>query len=247
MIVLSFTSTLFDRTASSLLESGPKNMNKVILLTFLVSMFLISPAFANAAGCQPIYGGGKNCTTSKDIIIDKKIQSADGNFYNSLGNDERFQENDTLNFQITITNRTKKSLKNLEIKDDLPKFISFISGPGVFDLKTNTLSLKLETLGPNETKKYIVVTRVNSVDKDKCVINYVSAVMSNIKADSNSKFCLSASQGVPLEPGATTKGGIPPMPAPNMTQTPSTGPETLALIGLIPAGLAGLILRRKTK
>lgn len=44
-----------------------------------------------------------------------------------------------------------------------------------------------------------------------------------------------------------TKGGQPVYPAPQSQVAPSTGPEALALIGLIPTGLGGLLLRRKAK
>lgn len=45
----------------------------------------------------------------------------------------------------------------------------------------------------------------------------------------------------------TTKGGLPVyQPSPN-TQSPSTGPEVLGFIGLIPAAAVGFYLRHKTK
>jgi uncharacterized repeat protein (TIGR01451 family) len=56
-------------------------------------------------------------------------------------------------------------------------------------------------------------------------------------------------KGTPVTPGATTKGGLPvvspvvPQPGQN---TPSTGPESLVLAGLLPTGALGWLLRRKT-
>lgn len=47
-------------------------------------------------------------------------------------------------------------------------------------------------------------------------------------------------------PPTSTKGGQVVHPAPNTTNNPNTGPEALALIGLIPAGVAGLWFRKKT-
>lgn len=51
---------------------------------------------------------------------------------------------------------------------------------------------------------------------------------------------------VPTTP-PTTKGGQPVyQPAPSQ-QTPGTGPETLALFGLLPTGALGYLLRKKTR
>ncbi len=44
-----------------------------------------------------------------------------------------------------------------------------------------------------------------------------------------------------------TKGGQPVYPAPQSEVAPNTGPEALALVGLIPTALGGLLLRRKAK
>lgn len=220
-------------------------MDKLILLGFSISLLFISIARVHAAGnCQPIYGGGKNCTTSKDIIIDKKIQAPDGTFSDDLGNDQRFKENDILNFQISLVNTGKNTIKNLEVKDSLPGSLIFVSGAGNFNNKTKALTIKLSEIKAGDAKKYILVTKVNSVPKDLCVVNYAMAKASNVKADDNSKFCLSAFQGESLELGQT-KGGISQMKAPKMTQTPPTGPELSLVLGLITTATAGLLLRRK--
>jgi len=52
-----------------------------------------------------------------------------------------------------------------------------------------------------------------------------------------------------VTPGSTTKGGLavasPASPQPG-ENTPSTGPEALVLAGLLPTGVLGFLLRRKT-
>ncbi len=57
--------------------------------------------------------------------------------------------------------------------------------------------------------------------------------------------------GMPLPTPTTvpsmTKGGQPVYPAPQSEVAPNTGPEALALVGLIPTALGGLLLRRKIK
>lgn len=46
---------------------------------------------------------------------------------------------------------------------------------------------------------------------------------------------------------STTKGGLPVVSPTPAGQTPETGAEALALFGLLPAGAAGMYLRRKTR
>jgi hypothetical protein len=43
-----------------------------------------------------------------------------------------------------------------------------------------------------------------------------------------------------------TKGGLPVHKPTDAKKTPATGPETIGLIGLIPAAAAGFFLRKKT-
>jgi hypothetical protein len=71
-----------------------------------------------------------------------------------------------------------------------------------------------------------------------CVVNQAKATSGKNSSSDISQVCIQNS--VP-----TTKGGLPVYPAPNMSQTPATGPEMLPLLGLIPGALGGLILRRK--
>lgn len=66
--------------------------------------------------------------------------------------------------------------------------------------------------------------------------------------------------GQPATPGTTTtkggqpavanpttsKGGLPVYPPTKATTTPETGPESIALFGLIPSAVGGMLLRRKS-
>ncbi|MCL5746958.1 MAG: hypothetical protein M1277_01605, partial [Patescibacteria group bacterium] len=43
----------------------------------------------------------------------------------------------------------------------------------------------------------------------------------------------------------TTKGGLTVLPAPKIVATPSTGPEALPLLALLPTGFIGFLIRKK--
>ena len=62
----------------------------------------------------------------------------------------------------------------------------------------------------------------------------------NQQSSDNSQFCIQK----PVL--GETKGGLKVFPAPSVTTTPPTGPEMLPLIGLIPTGVLGFILRKKS-
>lgn len=228
-------------------------MNKVLLIVLIpiVALALTFNVNASDENCKPINGGGKNCIATNKLKLDKKIQIPQGSgFADNLGDDQKFKANETLNFKITITNDTRSSVKNIEVKDILPKELTYVSGPGKFDAKTKTLTFSLSELKSKESKKYIIVTMANQIAKNACSVNYAYAQSSDAKADDNSKFCIEKSTAETAFPGTTqptTKGGLPVMPAPGLKQTPSTGPEMLPLFGLIPAGIGGLLLRRKSK
>ncbi len=223
-------------------------MKAFITISALILGLFAAGSIDGAQGCMPIYGGGKNCNTSKVLTIDKKVQSpTESGFFDNLDSNQRFRQNDVLNFQINITNVSKAPIKNLEIKDSFPSYLAFVSGPGEFDSKTKTLTIKLTELKASESRKYVLVARVSVVPRNVCLVNYVVVKTLNSEADDNSKFCLAASPSQD-QTGAeqTTKGGLPLMPSPKgISQTPSTGPELISLLGLIPAFLAGAYLRRR--
>lgn len=105
-----------------------------------------------------------------------------------------------------------------------------------------------------------------------CVVNQAIATSNGQTAQDNAHMCIQKSappvqpqpqqpqKGGPVtqpqqpaQPGVTvvpgqpvTKGGQKVFPQPQVVQTPSTGPEMLPLIGLIPTGVLGYFLRRKS-
>jgi uncharacterized repeat protein (TIGR01451 family) len=226
----------------------------LIFSLVLVSGLLVAqPSFGSygSVACQPIYGGGQTCVTTDKILIDKKVLDPNSN---TKGNAEVFVDNLTMNnskyrpdqrikFQLIVTNTSDSALSEVTVSDIFPEHITFVSGPGSYDSKSRTLTFKISGLKANESRKFVIEGKVAASGKLPsgqgivCQVNMASAVAEGKESKDNSQFCIEK---------ATTKGGLPVMDAPkNMKQTPATGPEAFALIGLIPAGLSGLILRRK--
>lgn len=234
-----------------------KTINKIFTITlFSVAVyalsFLMSPVvYANAVSCQSIYGGGQSCITAGNISIDKKVLNpASSAFVDNLGvNDPKYAPGFIVNFRLEVTNSGDTNIAKADVKDIFPQYIEFAAGPGNFDPKTKTLTFVVENLAPKETRTLGIVGKVVSIDQLPanqdvvCIINQAVATTGD-KANSqdNSQFCIE--KKATISPPPTTKGGFPVLSPVPTTSSPKTGPESLALLALIPTGITGLMLRK---
>lgn len=246
------------------------NKSLSILSTVIFALFL-STGVSLAAGenygtnkCQPIYGGGESCPTIPQIEINKTVQNPDTQAYvDNLGvSDPKYAPESTATFKVSVKNTSNKDLTNLVIKDVFPNVVEFTNGIGNYDTNTKTLTIDLESLKAGEVRDFYLQAKVAGVDKlpkDQsvvCVINQSNVTVEGKTAQDNAQFCIekglkpkdnpTTKGGQPANP-PTTKGGKPVYPPTTATTTPETGPEALALVGLIPSAAAGFALRRKTK
>lgn len=222
-----------------------------------LSLFVASNAIAFADGttnCQPIYGGGQSCVTSGNIVINKTVQNPqNGQFVDNLSvNDPRFAPGSTVTFDLTITNNGGSQIDSVTVKDVFPQFVTFQSGPGNFDSNANTLTFTLSNLKANESRTTTIQGKIADTSAFStnvvCVVNQSIATANNMTSQDNSQFCIekNAPQPTIVSQPTMTKGGLPIFPSPIVTKTPPTGPESVALLGMIPTGIAGLLLRKKS-
>lgn len=221
----------------------------------------------------PICTNSSDLNINKKVLKPEAVVSPnksipDDQFIENIGpNDQGYPANTLTAFRIYVTNTTRSTLKNISIKDILPpKYVTFVSGDGKYDDSKRTFSATIKELKSKETKS-ITIQVLSAHDSDLpedgsslCTLNLASATINNKISQDSSQLCvggnrpqagktsfpqLSSSDGTPM----TTKGGLPvaAAPVPNLVKsTPPTGPETLALAGLLPLGTLGYILRRKT-
>lgn len=217
----------------------------IVILGFSIFSFQFSKKVFADTSCQSIYGGGQTCTTSSDILLDKKILNPQTNkLVDNLGiNDPKYKPDFIVNFQIKITNTGSDTLSKVDVKDIFPQYVTFSAGPGNFDSNTKTLSFNAGDIKPNESKAFTIVGRV--VNKDSlpqetiCVVNQAIATANNNQtSQDNAQLCI---ENVSTE---IVKGGFPIISSAPIKQTPATGPEALALFAMIPTGLVGLALRK---
>lgn len=228
-------------------------MKKLLLIAVATGIISLSLAVsANAdTSCQPIYGGGETCVQVGNISINKTVKNpSTGAFVDNLNiNDPKYSPTSVVEFQITVTNTGSGNISTTTVKDTLPSYVTFVSGPGNFDTNSKVLTFTVNNLGAGQSQTFKVQAKVveqNSLPSDQgvvCIVNQASATTNDSKQSSdNSQFCIEK----PSQPAPTTKGGLKVFPAPKVTTTPATGPEMLPLLGLIPSGALGLFLRRKS-
>lgn len=242
-------------------------VNSILLFTYTVS--------AQAQGvCTAIYGGGVTCPQVGDVRVNKMIVNPrSGMLSDSLAIDTAFGPDSQVTFQITVTNVGNTTIPRLTIKDIFPQFVAFNAGPGNFDQNTKILSFDTDNLAPNESRNFTITGKTvpaNQLPSDQnvvCVVNQTTATRDNQVSQDSAQLCLQ--KQAPTQPGqaggvvvtpqgktsiaqapgaqtqGATKGGLKIFPQPQMATTPSTGPEMIPLIGLIPSGLLGAFLRKK--
>ncbi|MBI5044826.1 MAG: DUF11 domain-containing protein [Candidatus Levybacteria bacterium] len=253
-------------------------MNKTIAITsaLILGSIVTVPAFAsgnvtptptqavlsttnnNTGGygtttCEPTYGGGTNCVTTK-ILIDKSVKNPQsGQFVDNLTiNDPKYAPNDTVSFQLKVTNTSDQALSNVSVTDVLPSHLTYVSGisGGSYDNSTKTLTFNAGDFKVNESKTFTLnakIAQASDLPADQgilCETNQSFVAVNNVQNQDNAQVCI---QKPTLGTTSTmTKGGQVVYPSPNAKATPKTGAEMLALFALIPSSIGGLILRRKT-
>lgn len=231
----------------------------------LFSMLLVASGYLLAASpvradvsCQPIYGGGETCVQIGKVLINKMVLNPQTNvFVDNLGiNDPKFGPDFIVTFKLDITNTGQTKISKVDVRDIFPQFVKFQTGPGNFDSNSKTLNFSLDNLEPNEIRTFTLFGRVvsqNELSADSgivCVVNQAIAQGSENSGQSqdNSQLCIQKQVlgATPTPIPGVTKGGLKVFPQPKVITTPPTGPEMLPLIGLIPSGIAGFFLRRKS-
>lgn len=227
------------------------------LTTLLALVTVATPAFASgevtptptaAANCQPSYGGA--VCPEQNIIVDKTVKNPDTNSYvDNLGtNDPKYSPSENVSFSLKVTNPTNATLTQVIVTDTLPRELVYINGieGAQYDSMANTVSFTISELKAGETKTYTFATKfadnttfTYSIVCD--ITNRVTAKAEKAQDSDEARFCVE----IPGKNPPVTKGGKPVHPVPPAEQTPPTG--AAALLALIPTGLAGIVMRRKSK
>jgi len=249
-----------------------KSLLTLLILSFsLTALLSIRSAYAQTPTpiCKPIFGGGTTCNKNGNLLINKALKHpTTGAYVETIPQGMYLSPNQELTFRITVINDNNSSVSNISITDKFPALLIYTGGAGKFETTTRTLTIPLEKLNGNESKSFIVTARVAGADRFSrdqavtCLANQAQVKAGNRFSSDNVQFCVQTGEIAPTvesqntlqtqraaptpiqQTGSTTKGGLPVHPVQQATQSPSTGPEILSLIGLLPAAIGGYLLRR---
>jgi uncharacterized repeat protein (TIGR01451 family) len=221
----------------------------IAVTTVLLTLGIITAAHAAGSECQVIYGGGEVCNKQVSFDLSKSVQSPTkgGDFVHNLQvTDAHFMPGQVVSFKIKVTNTGNSTINRITVNDTLPQFLTFVAGPGDFNNDTKTLTFEMENLNANETREVVISTKVvdasalPSSQSITCTVNKVTAQENNgATAQDSSQLCIEKQIFAAPTPQVFTT--VP------VKTIPNTGPEMLPLLGLIPLGLTGLMLRKKSK
>lgn len=230
----------------------------LIALIIFVGSQLISNAFAQTP-CQPIYGGGPTCITIGGLMLDATVMNPKTNkMVNDLKmNDPKYSPGSIVTFQVKLINTTNSTIGEIDVQYGFPPYVNYSGGEGNFDQASRILSFKVNSLEPNKPKIYNVFGRIAESDQIPggngitCVTNQaIAVVVDPASAKDTLSFCIEKKiEPTPLPVNKpAVKSGFPILTPPaKISKTPATGPESLALFSLIPAGILGWFLRKKSK
>lgn len=194
------------------------------------------------APCVPAYGAPcevPGVVSINKMVLDPKSTTKGGQevyVENLTSSDSHYAPDQPTAFKLTVTNTGTKTLTNVEVKDIFPNEVTFVSGDGKFEKGVFTTTIA--ELQPGQSKDIIVRGKIVGTSQLpnqnlKCdITNKAQATAEGKTAEDNAQLCVEKT--------------LPVFPAPQAKVTPKTGPEVLALIGLLPASISGLLLRKKS-
>lgn len=209
----------------------------LITLTFPLSSVIADGGPYGESGCVPVYGGGVNCPKSGQVLIDKLVQNpSTGIFVDNLGpSDPKYKPQQVVTFRLIVKNSGDQKLESVTVKDTLPQFVDFMTGPGNFDKNSHVLTFTVNNLAGGESQTFEIKGRTSHpavLPESKnivCPVNTVDASAGDQKDHDEAQFCIEKKQAVPVVPKAGPEGVL------------------LTLAGFGSALIAGLKLRKKSK
>lgn len=219
------------------------------LLGFFLSTLLFftvaTSTFASGtSSCEPVYGGGEVCKNNVQFTINKLVATpTKGGSYveNLTANDNRYQAGSTINFKIVIKNTGNSPILNLNVEDEFPQYLTFLSGVGNTNKGATSINFVIGRIEAGKSVEYVISTKAAD---SSALPTTVNCVVNKVSADSPDGAQASDQAQVCIEKLAE-KPQAQVMEKPTVNTIPATGPETDILLGLLGTGSLGFFIRKK--
>lgn len=218
----------------------------VFFLAIIISYFITAGVVKAAGetpiyGGVPVYGGGVMVPRAGEVLVDKTVQNpATGFFVDHLGLlDPKYRSKQIIIFHILVKNSGEQTLGSVTVKDILPQYVDFMSGPGTYNPNTRTLEFTVANLVGGTSQQFEVKGRISHpamLPPENVIcptkgnpqpVNVVEAKADSQTDRDESQFCIEKEMIVPTVPPA--------------------GPQhwLVSFAGLGTLLIAGLYLRKK--
>lgn len=176
-----------------------KILTLAVLSTVLIGSFLLSQKpVLSAVRCETQYGGEEVCVKIGELYIDKKVKNPETGLLvdNLFLGDPKFAPGQEVVFKLTIKNTGHEKFDKVHVRDVLPEFVEFVSGPGSYNSTLREVTFDIDDLDPDETSEFEIKAKVVNADKlpaNKdliCVVNYAEVKNENESDKDTSQVCL---------------------------------------------------------
>ncbi len=181
------------------------NHKALISSMALAAMAAFAPS-VSADMCTTQYGGTVTCVPS-DLTINKQVAKPVENdskggptssvvFVDNLTTtDSTFVAGAEVLYRLVIKNTSDVTFKTVTVKDTLPPYLEFVSGPGSYDASTRTLTFTLDNMGKEERTVEIIAKVVDAsrfpAGKSLFCVTNIAEVRAENRFDSDSaQICL---------------------------------------------------------
>lgn len=167
-----------------------------------------------AQECVTQYGGEVVCPPV-EISINKMVAQPVANtkgatvsatpvFVENLGTNQPFAPEQEVLYRLVVKNTSAQTLSRVTVKDVLPQYLTFVSGPGSYDTNTRTLTVVLENMTAGESRtidflaKFVPATQFPAGQSAFCVTNYAEVRAENRFDDDTAQACVTVAPTLPV-------------------------------------------------
>lgn len=173
---------------------------KQAILSFVAisSLLIVTPHVLADGDCTNQYGSTVECP-STNIVINKKVRfPTNANVFveNLTSNDPAYSPKDEVEYDVAVTNTSNVNFATVTVIDIFPQYVTFLSGPGRYEVATNKLTYEISDLKAGTTVHNRILVKVKDAsaigaDITCDIINTVTATGPGGQSDTDtSALCV---------------------------------------------------------